>query len=137
MRASYWKPEIKLMPDLNELIKKIAVGAVKAENPVSVFIGTVKDTEPLVVTLDNNFDISEEFLILPEGVLELKLNLKHAHKYIGSLPAGEADRETQDALTEEIAVRDPICKGDHVILLMVQGGQQFIVLDRIPFEELE
>ena len=77
------------------IIKEAGIGAVEAGNPVAVLFGTVTQTNPLAVNVDQRFELPEDFLVRTERVAS---NL-HA--------------------------------GDSVILLRVQGGQQYVILDKL------
>lgn len=70
-------------------------------NPVAVLIGRVTGTNPLEVNVDQRFTLSEDFLIIPEGVSDVQ------------------------------RISRALEPGDIVVLLRVQGGQQFVVLDRV------
>lgn len=77
------------------LIKKAAVEAVEAGKPVAVMFGTVSETSPIQVIVEQKLTLSSRQLIVGEKV------------------------------AETLAV------GDEVIVLRMQGGQRFLVLDRV------
>lgn len=79
---------------LLDIIKAAGLGAVDAGNPVAVLFGTVKQTNPLEVLVDQRLTLTEDLLVLLERAKVLDAN-------------------------------------DTVALLRVQGGQQFVVLDRV------
>lgn len=54
------------MPDFVEMIKNIAVNAVKAEKPVSLVFGTVKTVHPLSIKISNQLILNQDVLILPK-----------------------------------------------------------------------
>lgn len=94
---------------LLELMKQAGIGAVEATNPVALLYGQVVGTEPLALLVDQRFTLTEEFLIIPERMREYKVAL--------------GDQELVICKNLEIDER--------VLLLRVQGGQQYIVLDRV------
>lgn len=79
---------------LLDVIKEVGVGAVEASSPVMVSYGTVTQSSPLEINVDQRFTLESDFLVKTEK-------------------------------TKNIEV------GDKVILLRVQGGQQYVVLDKV------
>ena len=97
------------MSSMLALIKQAASDAVDASNPVGVFNGIVKRTEPLEVEVDQRFILTEEFLELTDSTKELRV------------PMG----------TYDYILRPKLQAGDRVYLLRVQEGQKYVVLDRV------
>lgn len=79
---------------LLDVIKEVGVGAVEASSPVMVAYGTVIQSSPIEINVDQRFTLESDFLVKTEK-------------------------------TKNIEV------GDKVILLRVQGGQQYVVLDKV------
>ncbi|WP_218091754.1 DUF2577 domain-containing protein [Paenibacillus solanacearum] len=104
---------------LLEIIKQAGAGAVEAGYPVSILFGVVLNDAPLEIHVDQRFTLTEPFLIVPERLTPYEADLKHAH--------GE---NTAEALAEPLVIRRGLEIDDKVLLLRIQGGQQFIVLDR-------
>ncbi|WP_276358401.1 DUF2577 domain-containing protein [Cohnella caldifontis] len=90
-------------------IKQASMGAVEAGAPVSVRIGTVKSVSPLSVTVDQRFTLTAEFLILTAATERLAVTVEGT----------------------EYPVRPGLQAGDKVVLLRVQGGQQYVILDKV------
>lgn len=121
-----------------DIIKKAGVDAVGANNPVNVLFGEVlnidftqekvtknnltyyitKNINTLTIKVDQKLILQREFFIVPESVTRYEVDLKHTH---GS---------SSNAL-DKMIIRDGLEKGDKVLLLRVQGGQQYIVLDKV------
>lgn len=108
---------------LLETIKRAGVGAFEASNPVNVLFGNVVKTDPLEVNVHQRLTLTEDFLIIPESLSRLEIDLNHSH----TAPDGPTD----DALTEPIVIREGLKPGDRVILLRAQGGQQYVILDKV------
>lgn len=89
-------------------IKQAAMEAIEASKPVAVMTGTVTKTSPLEVNVDQRFTLDADFLIVPESLTRYTL-------MIGST---------------EYVVRSGLQAGDRVILLRVQGGQKYLVVDK-------
>lgn len=110
-----------------EHIKRAALAAWEASGPVAVQFGTVVRDDPLEVYVDQRFTIDADFLVVPESLTRLELDLRHRH----DLPAGAGGGATGEALTEPVVVRPGLKAGDRVVLLRMQGGQQYLILDKV------
>ncbi len=92
-----------------DIIKKASLGAVGNTNPVAFSYGTVTEATPLQIQVDQRFILSGNALVLPESIMESKIELDG----------------------KEIVVRRGLAKGDRVLMVRMQGGQSYIVLDRL------
>jgi len=92
-----------------EAIKKAAMDAVVASNLVAVMFGTVTKTNPLKVNVDQRFTLDADFLVQTAATAELKVT-------IGGT---------------EYIIRPGLQVGDRVVLLRVQGGQKYLILDKV------
>lgn len=90
-------------------IKTASMGAVEAGAPVNVRIGTVKSVSPLAVTVDQRFTLTDEFLITTAAIEPLKVTI------------GGTD----------YPVREGLQIGDCVVMIRMQGGQQYVVVDKV------
>lgn len=115
------------MASLLDVIKTAGMDAVGASNPVTVMYGEVITVNPLSVKVDQRFTLPADFLQVPESMTRLEIDLKHVHPYTdnGSV------RSTSEALVEKIVIRPGLEAGDKVLLLRVQGGQKFVILDKV------
>lgn len=95
---------------LLEVIKKAALAAVEAAMPMRVMFGKVTDTSPLTVRVGQKLPLSGDMLVVAAGTTPLNGICSTCGK---------------------ITVRDPLKPGDKVILLRMQGGQKYILLDRV------
>lgn len=92
-----------------DIIKKASLGAVGNTNPVAFSYGTVTEVVPLQIQVDQRFILSGNSLVLPESVTESKIELDG----------------------REIVLRRGLEEGDRVLMVRMQGGQSYIVLDRL------
>ena len=92
-----------------DIIKRASVEAVDAGNPVAVFFGVVVSAAPLKVLVDQRFTLLTEFLIVPERFIEQRVMIDDEERTIGNR----------------------LVIGDKVILLRVQGGQQYLIVDKV------
>lgn len=99
--------------DLVVLIKKAAIEAVNASDPTAIRYGEVISTNPLQIRIDQK-------LILGTPQLKLTRNV--------------TDYETQmsvNGVTQTYKVFNALKQGEKVLLIRMQGGQQYIVMDRV------
>jgi len=94
---------------LVELVKQIGVGAVDAGQPVAVLYGEVTKINPLEVVVEQRLTLSEDFLLVPESLT----------------------RYVQTVGGTTIEIRQGLVAGDSVALLRAQGGQRFLILDKV------
>lgn len=133
------------MPSLDQIIKEMAVQAVNASDPADVMFGTVLSVKPMQIKIDQKITLTSEFLVLCRNVtnysttISLDLNtssetVTHNHKLKNS------EETTEDASTnhshsisgnQKITINNGLSVGDEVILLKMQGGQKYVVLDKV------
>jgi len=130
------------LPDAVELmktIKRAALDAVKASKPVEVCFGKVTSASPLKILVEQKLPLGEGQLILTRNVTNFKTyitggNVKNYY-YTGS----DTDGGTAPVVPShvhaiekvQITVHNGLVVGDEVILIRQQGGQKYIVVDRI------
>lgn len=91
------------------LIKREALKAVNATNPVNVITGTVTSTSPLQINIHQKLTLTNEFLIVIEHVTRYTVNVSGT----------------------TIVIREGLRINDKVVLLRMQGGNQYVVLDKV------
>lgn len=132
--------------DLNALVravKKAAVEAVRAENPMGVCHGTVTGLSPLEITTDQKLILGEKQLILTNAVRDYTVEMtvdhvteviSHGHSvtdtYTGGGTAQPVEHSHPYKGRKYFRVHLGLKMGEKVILVRCDGGQQFVVLDR-------
>ena len=132
--------------DLNALVravKKAAVEAVRAENPMGVCHGTVTGLSPLEITTDQKLILGEKQLILTNAVRDYTVEMtvdhvteviSHGHSvtdtYTGGGTAQPVDHSHPYKGRKSFRVHLGLKMGEKVILVRCDGGQLFVVLDR-------
>lgn len=125
------------MPSMVELIKKIASESVGEGKPVSIRFGIVKQEKPLKIEVEQKLLLEEEHehLILTHLVRDYYVDMSVSHATEPrSGGSGYAEYESHDhdyKGRKKFLIHNGLKMGEKVILLQLQGGQQFIVLDRI------
>ena len=117
------------MANLVQLVKQAALEAVEASKPLKIVYGTVISSKPLKIKIDQKITLTEEFLTLTRNVTDYEteftvdaISVYHTTK---SIPSDTwADKQ-------KIKVHNALNAGEKVILLREQGGQNYIVLDRV------
>lgn len=99
--------------DLLTIIKKASIEAIESIKPVHVTFGKVISESPLKIQMSQK-------LILSEAQLVLTNNVRNR-----SIPV------LIDNELKTIIVRKSLKINDNVVLFRMQGGQKYIVLDRI------
>lgn len=98
---------------LIRLIKQAAHDAVVAGNPFAMKRGVVVNTEPLQISINQKIIIPQTQLLLTAAVRDQIMTV------------------VEDGQRKEVAVELGLNTGDSVLLLQCDGGQQYIVLDRL------
>ena len=122
------------MSNFVEVIKMISNEATAAGMPVALMFGTVTSASPLTINIEQRLNLTSEFLILTNSVkdhdVEMTIDhetaeailsasgvdLTHTHKYTGK---------------KKYTVHNALKVGESVVLLRMQSGQKFLVLDRL------
>lgn len=122
-----------------KLIKQAAIDAVNATKPTAVCFGKVISTSPLQINVEQKMTLGEKQLVLTRNVTDFKTaitggNIQNYY-YVGTppnvstLPVSPSHVHALGKI--QITVHNSLVVGDEVILLQMQGGQKYIVLDRI------
>jgi hypothetical protein len=133
---------VNLLPDAVELtkaIKRAAIEAMNASKPVEVCFGKVTSASPLKILVEQKMTLGEAQLVLSRNVTDYKTyitggNIQNFY-YVGSppnvstLPVSPSHVHAVGKI--QITVHNGLVVGDEVILLRQQGGQKYIVVDRI------
>lgn len=144
------------MADANEflrLVKRAALEAVEAKKPVNVFFGVVEETEPLKINVEQKMKLGKAQLVLARNVTDYNMTVtvdweseeeKNSHYHEikaqrneeGILLDGRTETESARHAhlvtgKKQVTVHNALTVGDEVILIRNQGGQQFVVVDRI------
>ena len=126
--------------DLVKAIQQISLGATDANNPVGIFFGEVKSIAPLQINVEQKLTLGEKQLILGSLVSDLTVdavistatqNDTHTHSITGDCAISPSTHNHNISTTTPIKLKLGLKVGDNVIMLRVQGGQRYIVIDRL------
>ena len=141
------------------LIKEIATNVINSQKPSAYFYGTVISITPLKVQLSTNLILTNEFLVVPKSLTDYEINIEidchteekftnteHTHvvNYSDNTINGSSNGSTTSEIgsfdnthvhhikgTKTITMYNALKVNDKVILAQVQGGQEFIIIDKV------
>lgn len=117
-------------------VKRAAVEAVKAGKPFAFVLGKVTSAAPLKVQVDQKLELTEQQLILTNAVRDYTICMTVDHQTEdtsggGSGNAAFASHKHAYKGTKAFRVHLALKVGEQVLLLRADGGQKFIILDRV------
>lgn len=128
------------LPNLIEIIKQAAIEAVAASNPCAILFGKVISTSPLKINVEQRLTLDESHLILTSNVRDYKTKISFDNPGIKNIvknysmddtPGTDYKLSYQQPIQNEITVYNGLKMNESVMLLQIQGGQKYIVLDRV------
>lgn len=123
------------MNDLVQVIKQIAVEASAASKPTSITYGKVITIDPLSIQIEQKLTLPAEFFKLTKAVTDHYVDMTVNHvtedRAGGSGDPAFASHNHDYTGRKKIIIHNGLQVDEEVILLQVQGGQRYIVLDRV------
>lgn len=128
------------MPDAQknmvQMVKQAAMEAVRAGKPAELRFGTVVSVSPLEIRIDQKAPLREPQLILTRNVTDYEMDISVSHRTEaegrgGSYYEAFSSHTHGYSGRKKIVVHNALVVGDEVVLLQVQGGKKFLVLDRM------
>lgn len=127
-----------MLPDavgLVKLIKKAALDAIEASKPVNVFYGKVTSISPLKINVEQKLILGKAQLVLTRNVTDFDtyVSVDWNTGYTNGGTDDEAFSSHRHSVSgkKKITIHNALAVNDEVILVRQQGGQKYIVLDRI------
>lgn len=120
------------MPDFTPLVAQIqgvATAAVETGKPVNVVFGTVKSVSPLVVETEQKLILQQAQLVLARNVTDHWITMEVDH--LTELETCEVAHLHGYKGIKEYYLMNALKKDEKVVMLREQGGQRFIILDRV------
>lgn len=130
------------MASLIEALKQVSTEAVAAGNPTSVVYGKVISDDPLKIQIDNKIILDEAFLVLTRNVQDFEVDFDidfKDEKEIGTIiiDNGEHYLNRIKYKKGKAKIRNAMKKGDLAIMVQQQGGQKYIVVDKMNTDAKE
>ena len=121
--------------ELVKIIKRAAVDAIEATKPVNVFFGKVTSVSPLKINVEQKLILGKAQLVLTRNVTDFETYV--SVDWNSGYTKGGTDNEAFSSHRHSVSgkkkmkIHNALAVGDEVILVRQQGGQKYIVLDRI------
>lgn len=126
------------MSDFNNLllsIKQIAIDAVDSNVPCALVFGVVTSESPLAIQIDQKLTVSGEQLALCRTVTDYDTDMTVDHiteaRAGGTQYASYESHDHQYKGRKPFTVHHKLLSGDKVALLRANGGQKYLVIDRV------
>lgn len=130
---------------LLNVMKLAGMRAVDAGMPVNIEFGTVSATEPLKIDVEQKMTLESSQLILTRSVTDYTAEMSidhytenetaHTHAVHDTYTGGGSSSPTSHlhAITgrKSFTIHNALKVGERVLLIREQGGQRYIVIDRI------
>ena len=130
--------------DLLRAIKKASTQAVEQSKPTNLTFGKVVCASPLQIKVEQKLTLGMAHLILTRNVTDFNVNMtvehttqdhSHSHTITDSFTGGgSASSESHHHAYQgrkSFVVHNALVLGEDVVLMRMQGGQQYLVLDRV------
>lgn len=127
--------------DLLEIIKKAAVEAVDAKKPTGLLFGKVISDSPLKVLVEQKMILTMEQLVLCRNVTDFKTKISFDNPNVKqtftiwnvpeTIESSQSKISFKSTIQHDITIYNSLKTGDEVLLLRQQGGQKFIIVDRV------
>lgn len=136
---------------LLDIMKQAGANATKASNPVSVCFGKVTSAEPLKILVEQKITLGSAQLVLTRNVIDYDASVTvdwqtetalgtHSHTVKSEESTEDAELNTNEVDLSHnhkldgrktMTIHNALQTGDKVVLLRVQGGQKYVVMDRV------
>lgn len=120
---------------LLEVMKLASQQANEAGQPTDLRIGTVTSIKPLKVQVSTQFTLPASLLIVPQHLtkytVDVTVDWDTQSKSGGSGESAFSSHSHEINGTKKMTIDNSLKVGDKVALLRKQGGQSYLILDRI------
>ena len=116
------------MTDMLNIIKKAAMEAIENQKPAALMLGTVESEAPLEIRIEQRFSLKAAQLILPRAMTdhEVEIEIDAATE-----SGGDPGHIHEIAGKKMARILNGLRTGEAVLLLRMQGGQKYMILDRV------
>ncbi len=124
-----------------ELLKEISTAAVEEKAPVHILTGRVTGVSPLMITVEPKLKLREENLILTKNVMDYRTEISYDNGQIRqTATSASIDKDEEgnpyylrfkDKTRHEVTIYNALKINETVLLIRMQRGQKFIVLERL------
>lgn len=128
-------------PDALDTIKAVMLGVMDNSKLSDIRFGTVVSESPLKIKIDNSVELDVDCLDLTNAVKDHNVDItvswetvENTHKHENGNEGKPTDEHTHKHVIrgrKRITIHNGLTIGERVLLLRKQGGQKYIVLDRV------
>ena len=126
---------MNLLPNAIDAVKKAAMEALESSKPVNILFGTVLSASPLKIQVDQKSIYTSKMLILTRNVTDFEVDMTVNHttedKGGGSGAAAYGAHKHAYVGKKTFKVHNALKAGEKVLLIRVQQGKKFVVIDRV------
>lgn len=126
------------MSVLYDAMKSVAAQYEQNQNPVRLLFATILQAEPLRVELDNKLILDEKYFLVAQHLTDYEIEAELTTDEIEEFfveHEGRQDVQVDIGLQKgRIKLKNKLKSGDRVIVIALEGGQFFVILDRIGGE---
>lgn len=130
-----------MLPDevphnLGSIVKRLAKDAIADGKPVEICFGTVESEKPLKIRVSQKTLLEEDDLFLTNAVQEHSVDITVSHQTEeaalseGAMTDYKKHRHAYQG-RKKITLHYGLKRGEAVLLLREQGGQNYLVVDRM------
>lgn len=112
--------------DMSKIIKRMVKETMENEKPTRLMYGKVESTNPLKVNVEQRLMLDRNFLVLTDHLTRKSTTISFRDNYRNS-----NDDLTHTTRTAEVVFDNSLRVGDKVALLREQGGQKFLIIDKV------
>lgn len=112
--------------NLVRVIKRIVKETIENDKPTRVMYGQVVSTNPLKVSVEQRMVLDKNFLVLSDRLTRKSTTITVRDNYRNS--ANELVHTEREI---DVVFDNSLKTNDKIILLREQGGQKFIILDKV------
>lgn len=121
---------MNLVNNMIEIIKKAAMDAIEANKPTNVLFGTVISISPLQISIDQKIILEDSKLLLTNAVKDHTVEMTVDH-LTENTTVGNSSHNHAYKGKKQFTIHNGLVVGEKVLLLRMQGGQKFVVWDRL------
>lgn len=134
-------------PSIADSIRRLAKGVQDASQPTDLVFGIVESVSPLKIRVNPHLLLPDEFLILTNAVKDHSVDVtvswstepekEHTHGNGNNGTPTTGVEEPKDGHKHDIkgrkriTIHNGLTLGEKVLLLRTQGGQNYVVIDRV------
>lgn len=122
------------MTNCTELVRMmgmVSINATEAKGPVHISFGRVLSVSPLSVLVDQKLTLGAAQLVLTRNVTDYEIPISMEEQEFELQEDGSGSDCLVSADKQKILIHNALEAGEDVVLLRQQGGQKYIIIDRV------